>query len=351
MKLEDNIGTKPLKRTANNRNQTIRKRKIWAAIACSLVLICIGSFMFRKELAILLFDTFISNKVEATLDNSYKPIGSESEQQQEQTQPADQSLSPFSVLLLGIDQRKNEAARSDSIIYSVMRKKDNKILLLSIPRDSKAYIVGKDFETKINAAHAYGGAKMSVDTVENLLQVPVNYYATINFAGLTEIVDALGGVELPITKDIVNRQKIHEKFIIKAGKPIYTGEEALNYVRYREDSDMNRTERQRIFLNSLMNRVLSLNQITKLPQLLEIAGSNFTTNMKSNFMIELAKDIFKSGQTPQIESYMLRGSDAKVDGVYYYIIDEQDLNYVKELLQNWMNPNTDEANLMIPKSN
>ncbi|GJM68378.1 hypothetical protein HMSSN036_05940 [Paenibacillus macerans] len=125
---------------------------------------------------------------------------------------------------------------------------------------------------KINHAYAFGGEKMAKDTVENLLGYPADYYAAINFHGLREIVDALGGIELPITKDIVNKEKYHEKFTIKAGKPLYSGEEALNYVRYREDSDFERTKRHQVFLNAMVNRMLKLDQVTKIPELMNMMG-------------------------------------------------------------------------------
>ena len=87
---------------------------------------------------------------------------------------------------------------------------------------------------------------------------------TINFHGLTDIVNALDGIKLPIDKVIENKSVRHIKLRIEPNKPIYDGTDALNYVRYREDSDFNRTMRQRIFLSSLMDRVFELKNITKI---------------------------------------------------------------------------------------
>lgn len=315
-----------------------------------MLLIGLGGFLFRKQIAILAFDLFLSDTVEQKLDPSYQPVAEKPVIDREVEEP-------FSVALLGVDQRDNEIGRSDTIIFSVVRPKDNKVLLISIPRDTYAEIIGHGTSDKINHAYAFGsakdgpvgGAKMSMDSIGNLLGTPVDHYATINFEGLKEIVDELGGVKLPIKEDIVNKDPNHEKFTIEGGKPIYNGQEALNYTRYREDSDMNRTERHRIFLEAIMDRAIELNQITKIPELLELLGNNFTTDMKPKYMIGLAKYMFMQSNGPALSSYMLHGEGRMNDGVWYYMPDEEDLAYVKELITNWVDPNTAKEQLMVPR--
>ncbi|MEI0735592.1 LCP family protein [Paenibacillus sp. JTLBN-2024] len=145
----------------------------------------------------------------------------------------------------------------------------------------------------MNAAYARGGIKRSVDTVENLLGSNVDFYATINFQGLKDVVDKLEGVRLPITKVIENKQKYHEKLRIEPNKLIYDGKDALSYARYREDSDFNRTMRHRVLIDAILARALEIKNITKLPDLMKVAGSNFKTNMTSTFMIDLAKTFYE----------------------------------------------------------
>ncbi|MGZ9585951.1 LCP family protein [Paenibacillus marinisediminis] len=327
-----------------------KSAKKWWIILAVVLIIALSCFVFRKQLAILAFDLFLSDTVEHKLDPSYQPIA--------EKPVVDRELEePFSAALLGIDQRDNEIGRSDTIIYSVVRPKDNKVLLVSIPRDTYTEIVGHGTTDKINHAYAFGtakggptgGAKMSMDTISNLLDSPVDHYATINFEGLKEVVDALGGIRLPITEDIVNKDPNHEKFTIEGGKELYNGQEALYYVRYREDSDMNRTERHRIFIQAVMDRAIELDQIGKFPQILEVVGNNFTTDMKPKNMINLAKYMFKQDTSPAISSYMLHGEGEMDDGVWYYMPDEEDLTYVKELINNWLDPKTTKDQLMVPR--
>lgn len=332
-----------------SKNRVARK---WWIILAVIVLIALSGFIFRKQLAVLAFDLFLEETVEEKIGPSYQPV-------EEEEIVLDREVEdPFSVLLLGVDQRDSEIGRSDTIMYSVVRPKDNRMLLVSVPRDTYTEIVGYGISDKINHAYAYGsasgdhtgGVKMSKDSVANLIGNPVDYYATINFEGLTSIVDELGGVKLPITEDIVNKEANHEKFTIEGGKPIYNGQEALNYVRYREDSDMNRTERQRIFIEAIMDRAIELDQITKIPDLLELLGHNFTTDMKPKDMINLAKYMFQKGGMPPINSYMLHGEGRRLDdGLWYYLPEEEDVEYIKGLVQNWLDPDTPVAELMVPR--
>ncbi|MGG3840976.1 LCP family protein [Paenibacillus thiaminolyticus] len=320
----------------------MKLNKKWAIIALAAGIVLIGAFLLRKQLAVFAFDMFLSDKVEKSLDRTYKPI-----YDTEDTVGIDDD--PFSLLLLGIDQRDKEVGRSDSILYTVVRPKDNRILLLSIPRDSYAEIVGKDKKDKIAHAYAFGGAKMSVESVEQLLRHPVNHYAAINFKGFRDVVDALGGVELPITEDIQNRSRYHDKFLIEANKPIYTGVEALNYVRYREDSDMNRMERNRIFLQALMKRMVQLDKISHLPELLEIAGDNLDTDILPSDMIGLAKMMLLKDSLPSFTSYSLDEEGKIMDDIWYGILDEEDLDYARNLIDNWLDPEVPSAELLNPE--
>ncbi|WP_427181423.1 LCP family protein [Paenibacillus sp. TC-CSREp1] len=327
-----------------NKRKKINKTK-WAVISLTtLLLLCGFGYLFRKELSVFAFNAVLKKEVKTTLNKSYKPVGYEVKS------PKIELSEPFSLLLLGIDQREGEPSRSDTIIYSVIRPKDDKILLISIPRDSYTDIIGRGVTSKINSAYAHGGAKMSIDTVENLLKNKVNYYAAINFNGLKDIVDAIGGVKLPITEVIENKNPIHEKLRVEPNKPIYYGADALSYVRYREDSDFKRTERQRIFISSLMDKALEMKNISKIPELIDIAGSNFTTNMDSEFILNLAETVYLKNSAPKFENYMLQGNGKIRGTTWYYDLDPEDLEYAQKLITSWLSSSSNEGNLLHPKN-
>lgn len=323
------------------------RTKTYITIAAVLLLLAGGAYVFRKQLAVMAFDLFLSQRVENSLQKSYQPLESRDNTPTKPAEPVVYQSKPFSVMLLGSDQRDKEPARSDTLIYAVVRPKDSKVLLVSIPRDTYTEIIGKGKKDKITHAYAFGGQQMSKDTIEAFLDHKVDNYATINFKGLKDAVDALGGVELPIGKDIVNKGADHEKFTVKAGKPIYSGEEALNYVRYREDSDFNRTKRQQVFLDAVANRMLHLNQISRIPALLDIMGDNFQTDMQPKFIIDLAKQVL-AGEEAQITSYTIMGEGMKIDGVYYDEPNKKDVKIAKELIDSWQNPDTPSDQLLTP---
>ncbi|RUT33734.1 LytR family transcriptional regulator [Paenibacillus zeisoli] len=328
---------KRLKPKKRNRLRT------WGIVLLVIAVLGSGIYVYRKPLAVMAFDMFLSGHVEKKLQKSYAPL------QGEQPKPVVYQTKPFTALLLGVDQRDNEPARSDTMIYSVIRPREGKVLLISIPRDTYTEIVGRNKKDKINHAYAFGGEKMSKDTVEAFLGHQAEYYAAINFKGLRDVVDALGGVELPITKDIVNKDKDHEKFTIRAGQPIYNGKDALNFVRYREDSDFNRTKRHQLFLNAMVKRVLQLDQVSKIPELMDIAGANFKTDILPSNIIDLAKQLLTGDNPPQIYSYTIMGKGTRINNVFYDLADKKDVEYAEKLIESWSNPDTADSDLLLPE--
>lgn len=319
------------------------KRKVIYITLAAVVLLGGLGYLFRTQLAILAFDLFMADKVESSLQKSYKPLKSE-----QAPEPVVLQSKPFNVMLLGSDQRKDEPARSDTMILAVVRPKESNVLLVSVPRDTYVDIVGKGKKDKITHAFAFGGHQMAKDTMEAFLDEKIDYYASVNFQGLKDVVDAMGGVELPIGKDIVNKGRDHEKFTVKANQPIYMGVDALNYVRYREDSDFNRTKRQQVFLDAAAKRLMQIDQIGKVPELIEIMGDNFQTDMQPKFIIDLAKQLL-SGDKPEISSFTIMGEGMRIKGIYYNQAKEQDVQLAREMIDNWMNPDTPEAQLMKPE--
>ncbi|RUS42221.1 LCP family protein [Cohnella sp. AR92] len=321
-----------------------RKKRILAIGCCILLLLAAGVYLLRKEIGWFVFDHVVSPGIEKTLDNAYEPLPG-------REVPTASGSKPYAVLLLGVDQRKQEKGRSDTMIYTVVRPKEKKLFMVSIPRDSYAKIMGtsrkKEYYDKITHAYAHGGAYSSVTTVEELLANRVDYYAAINFKGVEETVDSLGGLRLPIAKDLVNDDADHEKFLIKGGQKLYDGKDSLNYVRYREDAggDINRTHRQVEFIHAAISRMIELNNLTKIPDIMNSLGDTLKTDMPPSEIMDNAKTFFEHGDN-FIDSYTLPGTGGKRDdGIYYYNLDEDALNKVKAEIGLWLDPNTSLAEL------
>ncbi|RIE01464.1 LCP family protein [Cohnella faecalis] len=289
----------------------------------------------------------MADKVEKQLADSYHPLDN---RPSDAEPPQAQATEPFSMLIMGVDARKNERGRSDTLIYTVVRPKDGNVLMISIPRDTYADIVGKDKKDKITHSYVYGGPEMAVATVEKLLDAKVEHYASINFQGFVEVVNTLGGISLPITKDLVNDDPGHEKFVVKANQSSYDGKDALNYVRYREDAggDVSRTERNREFIESIIRKTASLKQWSKIPEVLGIVGDNFRTDLAPESMSDLTKQFLQVDH--RIQSYTLKGVGKRMgpSNLWYFVADEDDLTDIRQTIAAWMNADTPVEQLKAP---
>lgn len=304
----------------------------------------------RTALALWGFDQFLSDHVENKLGQSYKPL------QRPDTNKSGGELSeaykkPMTMLLLGIDQRYKERGRSDTMIVTVVRPKDGALLMLSIPRDAFVDIPGRKSKDKITHAYAFGKADLSVATVEELLGIKIDHYAAINFKGFREAIDALGGIPLPIDKDIVNKGYDHEKFTIKGGQDRYNGTDALNYVRYREDAggDSSRAGRHQIFITNLMNEATHLSQLSKLPGLFDIMGDNFTTDLNPEQIIGLGKSMLDKRT---VYSYTLKGDGHRLvnGGPWYFFLNDKDVEQAKQWIKSWMDDSLTLNQLPVPET-
>ena len=126
------------------------------------------------------------------------------------TEDVEITKEPFTLLIMGIEDYATDGqnGRTDSLMFATVNPKTQKISLMSIPRDSRVPIVGKNKEDKINAAHAYGGEEMAIKTVEGFLKVPVDHYLKIDFQGFKGIVDAVGGVTVDVPFDFWERSDV-----------------------------------------------------------------------------------------------------------------------------------------------
>ncbi|WP_214847132.1 LCP family protein [Exiguobacterium sp. s193] len=242
----------------------------------------------------------------------------------------------FSVLLVGTDERPGDTfSRSDTMIVATFNKNAKKVSMLSIPRDSLVMIPSVGYEDKINHSYAFGGIDSTIETVENLLDIPIDYYGAINFNGVVAIVNAIGGIEvdvkLPI--DTLNSSDKQGGVKLDPGLQTLTGEEALAYARMRyqdPEGDIGRTKRQQQVLQAIVDQSTSLGSITKLNQLMEATGDNFQTNMSLTEAFQLQPFVKSLGTVNRID---LKGKDARINGGYYYQLNKKSLAAAKTTLK------------------
>ena len=126
------------------------------------------------------FDTKMHNPVESIDKDKVKQKAKETER--------------LNFLLLGVDERENDAGRSDAVVVLTLKPEKEEMQLVSIPRDTRTLIVGRGTQDKINHAYAFGGPDMAVQTVQNFLGIDIDFFVRINMEGLKELVDELGTI-------------------------------------------------------------------------------------------------------------------------------------------------------------
>ncbi|MEC9488658.1 MAG: LCP family protein [Halanaerobium sp.] len=237
------------------------------------------------------------------------------------------------VVLFGTDEREREISRSDVIMLIKYTPDVPRVILVSIPRDSKVAIPGRG-ENKVNAALAFGGPELARITLENLFQVRIDNYARINFAGFTRLIDILGGVQVDAKKDFLKHWDDNSIYIPK-GKNTLDGEHALEYVRFRHDrdGDFGRIARQQEVLTSLARKLLQPRNLLRLPQLVKLARENIKSDIEWLGLIRLAWQ-FRDIDRVVLEQMTLQTHSAKIDGIWYEIIDKPSLREISRLLRN-----------------
>lgn len=198
------------------------------------------------------------------------------------------------ILLMGVDARglqKGEIPRSDTMLVASIDPVTKKGYLFSIMRDTYTKIPDHGSD-RINTAITHG-PKTAMKAVSDLLGIPIQYYVYTDFQGFIELVDAVGGVDFYVEKDMKYSSKAdnHEYDIdLKKGFQHLDGDTALQYVRFRHDalSDYSRTERQRNFLSAVAVKMKSTTSIMKLPSILEKMNPYIDTNLSIDDMWKLA---------------------------------------------------------------
>lgn len=234
---------------------------------------------------------------------------------------------PVSILFIGADRGGARGTTSyglsDSLMLATFNPDTKNINLLSIPRDTYAYLPVKNRYDKINHAHAYGGPLASVDAVESLLNVPVDYFISINFDTLIALVDALDGIYVDVPFEIkeMDSHDKKEAITLTPGYQLLNGEEALAFSRTRKyDNDFERAKRQQIVLKAIVDRLTSVKGILALDDIIESAGQHLTTNLTTSDAIGFSNYIFSDSVT--INQLTLQGHDLWTDAYYYELNNE-----------------------------
>lgn len=226
---------------------------------------------------------------------------------------------PISILLMGVDQEDNGTGRSDSLMLFTLNPKTKSMKITSIPRDSYTEIVGKGKKDKINHAYAFGGIDMTVKTVENFLNVPVDHYIEVNMAGFKDIVDAVGGVDVNNDLEFTSRDQHFAK-----GNIHLNGETALKYTRMRYEDprgDFGRQMRQRQVIQAVIKKGASVSSLASYGDVLKAIEKNVKTSLTQDQMFDIQKN-YKDCMENSEEIQIPGDGHKAADGIWYYYVPD-----------------------------
>ena len=245
---------------------------------------------------------------------------------------------PVNILVLGLDigdvnQKDNESIkRTDTIMVLHYEPKNNEASLISVPRDMLIKVNNKN--NKINAAYAIGGEKLIKSEIEKLIEADINYIVKIDYEGFRALVDAVGGVEMYIERNMYyddDAQDLHIRFN-KGETVLLDGKKAEEFFRWRKNNDgtgfangdLDRIENQHKFINKLIEKCTSPAIITNIKGILDVLPAYVKTNMSPSKIISYGlglKDLDKSNVT----TATLQG-DLKTIGGASYVVYNRNLN-------------------------
>ncbi len=231
---------------------------------------------------------------------------------------------PISILLLGIDTGADgrvDRGNSDTMIVLTLNQQTETATMTSVPRDTLARIadVVPESMQKINAAYNIGSSKMAKATVSKLLNVPINYYATMNMGALEKIVNDVGGITVN-SQFTIRGDNGTGKVIVKKGKDHLNGYQTLVYVRMRHqdpEGDYGRQKRQRQVIEALIPKLVSFEGLLHYQKIMDSIANGMQTDLNFNDIVGLVRHYRCCRKN--VTSTHIQGKTAYINGSSYQI--------------------------------
>lgn len=247
---------------------------------------------------------------------------------------------PFSVLLLGLDHATS-GSQTDTIMVATVNPEQESINLVSIPRDTVVFSETGAVE-RINAMYAIGGTEHIADVVEEMLEIPISFYAIADFQALIDIVDAVGGITVnsDLSFTVQDSEENSDAIEIEEGVQELNGEEALGYARMRDQDprgDFGRQERQREVISAILEELVSLNTLTNFNNILTSVAPHVQTNITGRQSLMIAANYRDAANS--VNSLPIGGAADTMYfphygfNVYVYRPSQESLEEVRQELQ------------------
>lgn len=232
---------------------------------------------------------------------------------------------PFTILLLGVDSAQDELKANtvfngDTMMLITFNPKTLNTTVFSIPRDTYVPIAcNGNKSNKINSS-AVGGATCVINTIENLIDINIDYYVKINFKGVVDLVDALGGVEIDVPVKFCeqdsNRLFGENEICLETGEQTLNGEQALALARHRKTlptGDFQRVQHQQLVVEAMAKKAKSIRSVNTLYDILNVVSKNIETNIDTDEILNLynvgKRMLLENDASINIEKTYLTGYD------------------------------------------
>jgi len=245
-------------------------------------------------------------------------------------------------LMVGVDANdvaNSKGTRTDTMMLVKVDFENGDIDLLSLPRDSRVVVRGK--EDKLNHAHAYGGMPLTIDTVRDFLGVDLEYYVKVDYKAVKSIVDAIGGVKLNVPQRMRYSDPTAKPPLninLQPGEQTLDGQKAHDFLRFRSypDGDLGRVKAQQYFLEEFIKQTLQPKNIIKLPTMVKTYYDYVDTNISLDYVLK-GMGVANKLNMENVRMETIQGYNKRINGLDYLIYDrESTKEIVEEMFSNYL---------------
>lgn len=294
--------------------------------------------LMDEKVNMMVYTTYAKQRLEEDQPDSFEKIKVILQKNREMksvvSKKVDITKDPFNIYISGVDLSSdgiNEKGNSDVNIIMSVNPKTKRVIMQTIPRDTWAPLTCRnDQHTKLTYAGIRGGIDCSISTIEKMYDIEINYYAKINFQGVIDLVDALGGVTVNSDVSFCEAHPLEgyetRDYCYYAGENTVNGVEALMFSRIRKvfaDGDIERGRHQMEVVNAVVRKFKEEPTLDHINGLLGAVEKNFTTNLDENDIGKALELLLSMGNSiDRIESYTLEGemrwTNDEISGEYLY---------------------------------
>jgi LCP family protein required for cell wall assembly len=317
-----------------------KKYVIWGITAIVLILMMGSVFAYN-----------LYNQYKNTLEDMYIPPDPNDPDRNDPDNQTDEKKkevfeNPFVLFLYGIDQREGQSdkGRPDTLMLALVDPDLLKVTLISIPRDSYVQIPGQRGKDKINHSFPLGGVDLTMQTIEEWLDIDIYGHVAIDFEGFRELVDLVGGVDVYVDRTIQYDSTADGTHIrLEKGQQVLDGKNALDFVRARLDnrgpryytSDYQRMERQQLVLKALGGEIVSLRSVPKVFSMMDVVGNNVSTTLAPDELDFLIRKFIKFNMG-QLDTTSVQGEALHLNGVWYEEVPQSEISRIHQLVHDFI---------------